>query len=186
MGRPHYTTIKTVLPQTETHFFVFFHLHPFVLLSSLSITAKTFTEKHSKCIHTAYVSLGTLLHAFFYSVRLFPPSTWSSVGVKMISISHFFWILLIFLKWMMGDFNLSFLWVYSSPPSLFLSLLLWFSLPPSRRLLSIHSLFKHGRLLRASGNEVSPRLRWAAFGLQLFPHVGHRYLHVAPSVCPTG
>lgn len=79
----------------------------------------------------------------------------------------------------------SFLWVYSFFSALSLPLAL-FSLPPPLRLLMIHSLFKHGRLLRASGNEVPAHLRRADFGLQLFPHVGHRYLHVAPSVCPPG
>ena len=68
--------------------------------------------------------------------------------------------------------------------SLFLSL--WCPLPPSVRLLSIHSVFKRGRLLRAAGDEVSPRLRQPALGLQHLPHVGHRHFHLAPSVCPTG
>lgn len=60
------------------------------------------------------------------------------IGVKTISISHFFWIFLIFLKWMTGEVNLSFLWVYSffSPlslsvafgfPSLRLSVCFWFT-----------------------------------------------------------
>ena len=57
---------------------------------------------------------------------------------------------------------------------------------PSVRLLSIHSVFKRGRLLRAAGDEVSPRLRQPALGLQHLPHVGHRHFHLAPSVCPTG
>ena len=72
----------------------------------------------------------------------------------------------------------------SSSPLLLPLLLL--SLPPSRHLLRIHSLFKHGRLFRASGDEVSPHLRRAAVGHQLVQHVGHRHLHVAPSVRPAG
>lgn len=57
---------------------------------------------------------------------------------------------------------------------------------PSFRLLKIHSLFKHGRLLRASGNEVPAHLRCTDFSLQLFPHVGYWQLHVAPPLCPSG
>lgn len=57
---------------------------------------------------------------------------------------------------------------------------------PSLRLLNIHSLFKHGRLLRATGNEVPAHLRQAHFSLQFIPYLGHRQLHVAPSLCPSG
>lgn len=57
---------------------------------------------------------------------------------------------------------------------------------PSLRLLNIHSLFKHGRLLRAAGDEVPAHLRQAHFSLQLFPHLGHRQLHVAASLRPSG
>lgn len=92
--------------------------------------------------------------------------------------SEFLWI---------GEVNMFSLRVSSfSLLSLSLFLSLWRPLPPSVRLLSIHSVFKRGRLLRASGDEVSPRLRQPALGLQLLPHVGHRHFHLAPSVCPTG
>lgn len=57
---------------------------------------------------------------------------------------------------------------------------------PALRLLNIHSLFKHDRLLRATGNEVPAHLRQPHFSLQFVPNLGHRQLHVAPSLCPSG
>lgn len=56
--------------------------------------------------------------------------------------------------------------------------------PPIR--LSIHSQFKHDRLLRAFGNEVSAHLWREDNSLQLLPHVGYWHVHMAPSVRPTG
>lgn len=52
--------------------------------------------------------------------------------------------------------------------------------------LSIHSKFKHDRLLRAFGNEVSAHLWREDHGQQLLPHVGYWHVHMAPSVCPAG
>lgn len=79
---------------------------------------------------------------------------------------------------------LSFLWVYSFfPPTLPLSPCF---ASPSLRLLNIHSLFKHGRLLRAAGDEVPAHLRQANFSLQFFPDLGHRQLHMAPQLRPSG
>lgn len=63
---------------------------------------------------------------------------------------------------------------------------LGFSLSPSSHLLAIHSKFKHDRLLRAFGNEVSAHLWREDHSLQLLPHVGHWHVHMASSVCPTG
>lgn len=155
-------------------------LHSFRPLNSLNITFKTLTEKHGECVHTAYEALCTLLHAFFYSVRLFLFLLVNG-GCTTISISHFplnSFELVRLICFLFGCLH------FLSSLSLFLSL--WRPLPPSVRLLSIHSVFKRGRLLRASGDEVSPRLRQPALGLQLLPHVGHRHFHLAPSVCPTG
>lgn len=74
-----------------------------------------------------------------------------------------------YLDWMTGEGHIlsvgEFTYPHSSSFSCFAS--------PSLRLLKIHSLFKHGRLLRASGNEVPAHLRRTDFSLQLFPHVGH-------------
>lgn len=83
----------------------------------------------------------------------------------------------------------SFLWVYSFSHSFSFSFSFsspCFGFPAVHPLLMIHSLFKYGRLLGDSGNEVSSHIRRADFGFQLLPHVGHWHLHVAPSVCPTG
>lgn len=80
---------------------------------------------------------------------------------------------------------LSFLWVYSFFPPPTLPLSPCFA-SPSLRLLNIHSVFKHGRLLRAAGDEVPAHLRQANFSLQLFPDLGHRQLHVAPPLRPSG
>lgn len=68
------------------------------------------------------------------------------------------------------------------PPLFFFFILPCLSLP----LLKIHSLFKHNRLLRASGNEVPAHLRCTDFSLQRLPHVGDWQLHVAPSICSSG
>lgn len=166
--------------ETEMHICGSPQLHSFRPLNSLNITFKTLTEKHGECIHTAYEALCTLLHAFFYSVRLFL-SLLVNGGCTTISISHFplnSFELVRLICFLFGCLH------FLSSLSLFLSL--WRPLPPSVRLLSIHSVFKRGRLLRASGDEVSPRLRQPALGLQLLPHVGHRHFHLAPSVCPTG
>lgn len=71
-------------------------------------------------------------------------------------------------------------------PSVSFSSWLGFSLSPSSHLLAIHSKFKHDRLLRAFGNEVSAHLWREDHSLQLLPHVGYWHVHMAPSVCPTG
>lgn len=60
------------------------------------------------------------------------------------------------------------------------------SLSPCSSRFSIHSLFKHDRLLRAHGDEVPSHLRQPVDLLQCLPHLGHRQLHLAASVRPTG
>lgn len=123
------------------------------------------------------------------SSSLFIPFTWWLVGLDFTSVTRFANILNIFLIFLKCRVKLilPFLWVYSlfpfisscrfgsPPPSLHLSVFFW-----------IHSLFKHGRLLRASGHEVSAHLGQPAFSVQLLPHVGHWYVYMAPSVCPAG
>lgn len=88
---PHCVTINQQFranTETEMHICGSPLLHSFRPLNSLNITFKTLTEKHGECIHTAYEALCTLLHAFFYSVRLFL-SLLVNGGCTMISISHF-------------------------------------------------------------------------------------------------
>lgn len=52
--------------------------------------------------------------------------------------------------------------------------------------LSVYSLLQCCRLLWVSGYEVSSYLRQPAVGVQCFPHLGHRYVYMASTLCSPG
>lgn len=140
---------------------VFVHLQ---LLSYLSLTLKGLKKNSSVCYVACFLLHCVALLCFFLSL-----GHW---WVFVIVISHALCECSSFLKcWV--KLILLFCRVISIFPLFSLSVAL---ASPSLRLsvcLLIHSLFKHGRLLRASWYEVSVHLRRAAFSLQLLPHVGH-------------
>lgn len=51
---------------------------------------------------------------------------------------------------------------------------------------SLHSVFEHDRLLRAARYQVTADRWQAADGFQLFPHLGHRGVHLAPTLRSSG
>lgn len=135
----------------------------FILLSFVF-----FEHNRETCIHTTYVALCTSLHAFFYWLYDFFFSLHLGIwwANPLLNVPNFlqWWIKLIclFFGCIHWCFPLSLPLAFFFHPSVFPSPFYF-----------IHSLFKHGRLLRTTGNEVSPHLRWATFILQLLLHMGH-------------